>query len=133
MEAETLQEVIDICSSSDDEDDLMSNDVPMPDCVSSNVCASQSTKMPANVASANFNKENNIAEEMEAEDENDTANIPDLVAKSLEIEKLNAKVLSLQNENESLQNELTGLRQELEQSKLAFSVIERRLHRNASE
>jgi FtsZ-binding cell division protein ZapB len=134
-EAETVQEVIDICSSSDEEDELMTKDVPMPACVASNVSAIEIAKMPANASSSalvNNSEENNIAEELETDEENDTETNLDFVAKSLEIENLNAKVLSLQNENESLQNEneslqneneslqneLMGLRQELEQRKL---------------
>jgi hypothetical protein len=128
MEAETIQEVIDICSSSDEEDGLMSKDVPIPDCVSSCVCNNESAEMPADVASVNFSNENHVAEELKSDEENDATNIPHLVAKSLEIENLNAKVLSLQKENELLQNELTDLRHELEQSKLATTAMERRLH-----
>ena len=110
--------VIDLCSSSDEDDDSLDMDAPM------------SSHVPPS-AYANQGKETQICESVnvqikpETDDEDQAARRGNSDERSLEIENLNSTVISLQNENKSLKEEVDDLKQQLLQSKLALSVIMR--------
>jgi hypothetical protein len=111
----TTGNVIDLCSSSDDEDDdSMGMDAPMSPHVPSSACTDQGE-------GTHVYESVNVQIKPETDDDSNHE-------KALEIENLNSTLISLQNENKSLKEEVTELKQQLEQSKLALSVIKRRLY-----
>jgi hypothetical protein len=102
MNRKSDNSIIDLCS--DDDDEMTDKYIP--------------THCPQLPAWADESDEDSVAaEDAKTSEDNGTAN--NAAAMSLEIERLNAKVVLLQSENESLKKELIVVRKELEQNKNA--------------
>ena len=107
MNGKSDNSIIDLCS--DDEDEMTGKYIP--------------THCPQLPAWADESDEDSVAAAEDAktsEESGSTAN--NAAAMSLEIERLNAKVVLLQSENESLKKELIVVRKKLEQNKNAPTV-----------